>query len=456
MFRVSLISLFCVFIVCSFCGKDFKSLGRHAWRCKEKAKSRNKEGNNANTTGDSVYEAFLPVIDSELPSSTCVSVKCSCGKICNGQRGLKMHQRSCRVIKDLSGETFENQSIDDRLPTTESAPIIDDQINIKVGVKLPRSDDQWKSANEYFQLLLPIHDIASSDLTTTIIHMHTVIYDYFENNFGTVKSIKLLDLEKQYKAFSKHSLKSRLRYLKSISADPAEIKVVSHILRCRLDATKPKLNEGQVDENIKKNFWGFVKSTFKQGTSLLPSFDVTTWTNSFARTFSSINPFKSYEIPSWIPPLPAPTVQCDLSPPSYKQITKVVRRIKASGSPCPLDQISIIPFKRCPYLRSYLTEVFRIVWLTGEIPSVWKKACTVLVHKKGDQSDPANFMPITLECTPLKIFTSCLRDSMFAFLSANGYIEHRIQKGFMPKLSGTYEHTAQMAHINKARIKHAR
>ena len=137
-----------------------------------------------------------------------------------------------------------------------------------------------------------------------------------------------------------------------------------------------------MDENIKKNFWGFVKSTFKQGTSLLPSFDVTTCTNVFARTFSSINPFKSFEIPSWIPPLPAPTVQCDLSPPSYKQITKVVRRIKASGSPCPLDQISIIPFKRCPYLRSYLTEVFRIVWLTGEIPNIWKKACTVLVHKK--------------------------------------------------------------------------
>ena len=108
-FRVSLISLVFVCIVCSFCGKDFKSLGRHAWRCKEKAKSRDKERNNANTTGDSVYESSFPVIDSELRSSTCVSVKCSCGKICNCQRGLKMHQRSCRVIKDLSGETFDNQ-----------------------------------------------------------------------------------------------------------------------------------------------------------------------------------------------------------------------------------------------------------------------------------------------------------------------------------------------------------
>ena len=36
---------------------------------------------------------------------------------------------------------------------------------------------------------------------------------------------------------------------------------------------------------------------------------------------------------------------------------------------------------------------------------------------------------------------------MFTFLSQNGYIEHRIQKGFLPKLSGTFEHTAQMANI---------
>ena len=43
---------------------------------------------------------------------------------------------------------------------------------------------------------------------------------------------------------------------------------------------------------------------------------------------------------------------------------------------------------------------------------------------------------------------------MFTFLSQNGYIEHHIQKGFLPKLSGTFEHTAQMANIiTKARIK---
>ena len=83
-----------------------------------------------------------------------------------------------------------------------------------------------------------------------------------------------------------------------------------------------------------------------------------------------------------------------------------------------------------------------------------EKACTLLAHKKGETSDPANFRPITLESIPLKIFASCLRDSMFAFLKVNGFIDHTIQKGFLPQLTGTFEHTAQMASvITTARMK---
>ena len=106
-----------------------------------------------------------------------------------------------------------------------------------------------------------------------------------------------------------------------------------------------------------------------------------------------------------------------------------------------------IPYERCPYLRSFITEVIRVIWLSHEVPNEWKSACTILIHKKGETSEPANFRPITLESVPLKILTTCIRDSMFTFLSNNGYLEHRIQKGFLPKLSGTFEHTAQMALI---------
>ena len=147
-------------------------------------------------------------------------------------------------------------------------------------------------------------------------------------------------------------------------------------------------------------------------------------------------------------------VQFDLDPPSYQQVTNIIRRTKASGSPYPLDQLSILRFKRCPFLRTYLTDLIRAVWLSGTIPSEWKKACTILIHKKGHTNTPYTFRPITLETIPLKVFTSCLRNAMYSFLTVNNFIEHNIQKGFTPNMSGTFEHTAQMANIiNKVRIK---
>ena len=77
-----------------------------------------------------------------------------------------------------------------------------------------------------------------------------------------------------------------------------------------------------------------------------------------------------------------------------------------------------------------------------------------MIHKKHDTDNPANFRPITLESVPLKVFTSCLRNKIFTFLSENNYIEHEIQKGFTPNVAGTVEHTAHMAHIiNSARMK---
>ena len=82
------------------------------------------------------------------------------------------------------------------------------------------------------------------------------------------------------------------------------------------------------------------------------------------------------------------------------------------------------------------------------------EACTILVHKKGDKNDPANFRPITPQSVPLKIFTSCLRDSIFSFLSQNHLMEQKIQKGFAHGVSGILKHTSMMSFlINEARIK---
>ena len=128
---------------------------------------------------------------------------------------------------------------------------------------------------------------------------------------------------------------------------------------------------------------------------MLPSFTLDHCTLFFIKMFSVLLPYKKVTIPHWIPSFNQPSFSFDQSPP-YAKVTQVIHRIKSSGSPCPLDKISIICFMRCPYLRKFLTEIVRIIWESGRVPSEWKKACTLLVHKKGTGDDPANFRPITL------------------------------------------------------------
>ena len=94
------------------------------------------------------------------------------------------------------------------------------------------------------------------------------------------------------------------------------------------------------------------------------------------------------------------------------------------------------------------TEVLR----SNTLPAQRTKVTTILIHKKGDPSLPENFKPITLEPVNLKIFTSLLRNRVFTYLINNQYIESHYPKGFMPGMSGTFEHIAEMSHI----ISHSR
>jgi hypothetical protein len=384
-----------------------------------------------------------------------------------------MHQRSCRVIDDLEDELQqqmtealnEHHNEDNVDPVNPELSSVNSQENfpgIKKGIKLPKSPLQWSTANDFFKLTFLNYPVISHDLNNNINTMATVIYNYFSENFGYVDNNNNIEFEKKYETFTTKDLKKALRKLKLENGDVLEIKFVAKKLRNLLNKSntdphntnKHESAELDHDSSINKNFWGYVKRFFKTNTSLLPSFNLVQCTSYFSKTFSVINPNKTFNIPSWIPKFASPQTPFNLDPPTYQEITNVIRKMKPSGSPCPLDQISIICFKRCPYLRSYLTEIIHVAWSCGVVPSEWKKACTILIHKKGGTDEPANFRPITLESIPLKVFTSCLRNKTFQFLSENNYIEQNIQKGFTPKLSGTLEHTAQMAHIiNKARTK---
>jgi len=218
-------------------------------------------------------------------------------------------------------------------------------------------------------------------------------------------------------------------------------------LRAKLNRKSDSSSSSNLDYDkyISKNFWGFVKKVVDKPFRLLPSFSSEVCSRYFAKLFSPESPYKKFLIPNWLPALPPPSIHFTCEPPSYEKVTKIIRKMKASGSPSPLDYISITCFKRCPFLRTVITRLLRTIWRSGSIPREWKKACTILVHKKGTCDEPSNFRPITLETVPLKIFTSCLRDSIFSFLAQNKLIEQKIQKGFTNGISGVLEHKSKNA-----------
>ena len=158
MIRASLLALFSTLILCGFCGKEFISLGRHTWRCKNKIEF------NETTKQNDVPTVAIRSQEC-LPASSYKVVKCCCGKVCKGARGLKMHQRSCKVIDDMDEELQQQmtdalnkqicedniQSVEDVVSSLNSQETFPD---LKKGIKLSKSPLQWSNANDFFHLTL--------------------------------------------------------------------------------------------------------------------------------------------------------------------------------------------------------------------------------------------------------------------------------------------------------------
>ena len=149
-----------------------------------------------------------------------------------------------------------------------------------------------------------------------------------------------------------------------------------------------------------------------------------------------------------------PTSCFNQEPPKYQEIADIIKKMQASSSPCPFDQISVLLLKKCPIVRTYVWKLLEHCWEKSLIPELWKKGLPVLAYKKGLADDPANFRQITLEPVIAKVLTSLIRNRIYALLCKNQYIETNIQKGFWTGISGTIEHTELMSHlINHARQK---
>ena len=170
---------FDICIACSYCGKDFQSLGRHSWRCKKRL-------NNTREPHD--IEPTILQRESES-NEACKLVKCSCGKEC---KGLKMHQRRCRVLENMGvsqPSEFEISNLDPRDVTIEqekTAVKLLDTFVLKQGIRLPKSSEQWTEANNYFRSIFANIILRRDTMDETIKFMNNSLYDFFKANYCTI------------------------------------------------------------------------------------------------------------------------------------------------------------------------------------------------------------------------------------------------------------------------------
>ena len=79
-----------ILITCQFCSKDFVSLGRHLWRCRE----RNHHDNGSNNAKSSYQRSIVFVGQTDLQSLRTLTnskIQCACGKEVSSHAGLKRH-----------------------------------------------------------------------------------------------------------------------------------------------------------------------------------------------------------------------------------------------------------------------------------------------------------------------------------------------------------------------------
>ena len=143
-------------------------------------------------------------------------IKCHCGKLCKGIRGLRAHQRFCKIndMPELR-ELFNNELVEIRDSITcdenfePKNQCIPQNKLPKTGIKLPKTESDWKQANEYFKATLD-HTKEIVNINEEITNLQNTIYDYFRTGCGTVvEEVSNLEYKETYEKLSE--LKSNKR-----------------------------------------------------------------------------------------------------------------------------------------------------------------------------------------------------------------------------------------------------
>ncbi len=139
---------------------------------------------------------------------------------------------------------------------------------------------------------------------------------------------------------------------------------------------------------------------------------------------------------------PSPTPIQEQS--SQEEVLALLCRLPWQSSPSP-NGISYAIWKSTPSSAKILSLVFSTCLLNCKLPASWKRSNTILIHKRGEESDPENWRPISLQSTIYKGFAAVMAKRLATWALLEKKISSS-QKGFLP-FEGCMEHCFLMESV---------
>ena len=164
-------------------------------------------------------------------------------------------------------------------------------------------------------------------------------------NFVIVREDEVNYFKVKYRNHTKNQLKQTRKKLKSdkTAENTSETIYVSKLLRSGIQNNQSKTNESSSlngidhDSKINNHFWKYVKLIFHKPAMVFPQFDKDACYQFFKNCFSR-SKINRFNIPAWMPQYNNPKRSFNLQPPSYRDISKIISKMKLGWCSC-------LPFK---------------------------------------------------------------------------------------------------------------
>ena len=193
---------------------------------------------------------------------------------------------------------------------------------------------------------------------------------------------------------------------------------------------------------FRKDKYAFAKDLFDPPNTATPTFDVNTAYEHFTATNKDDTRAEALTaMPGWKRPN-RPKHKFLKSAPTRKNLEEAVRCKKSKCAPG-INGIPYLVYKKCPGVLKFLLDIMTRVWKEKKIPVSWQRGFIILIPKSstGDLNDPSEFRPIALLNSEGRLFFTLMEWRLSDYMVKNGYLDSRVQKGFMRHVAGCVEHS---------------